>query len=160
VPPHDGRNSYDERLVHPPADRFTADHYYPEYQSELLLSIAEMVTDNEAKGNRNEMWLNRAISDTSHNISFATQGPACASFDQYGILMAMTKLLEEAIARVETLPEAAQEKIGGELLDYVDKVERLRAELQKGIDSLDRGEGRPLEIDDIIHRARARHAAK
>ena len=66
----------------------------------------------------------------------------------------MVKNLQEAMARVETLPEAAQERIGEELLEYVDNVERLRTELQEGIDSLERGEGRPFEIDDVIRHGR------
>jgi hypothetical protein len=67
----------------------------------------------------------------------------------------MTKILENAIARVATLPPAAQEKIGEELLLHVEKVERLRAALDKGIQSLDRGEGREVNIQKVIKRARA-----
>ena len=72
----------------------------------------------------------------------------------------MTKLLEEAMARVAALPSAAQEKIGEELLSHVKKVERLRADLDKGIRSLDRGEGKPLDIEDVIRRARAQYGRK
>jgi hypothetical protein len=60
------------------------------------------------------------------------------------IYSSMTKLLEEALAKVATLPPAAQEKIGEELLLHVETVDRLRGELDKGIRSLDRGEGREL----------------
>jgi hypothetical protein len=38
----------------------------------------------------------------------------------------MTTLLEEAIAKVTTLPPATQEKIGEELIAHVEKLERLR----------------------------------
>jgi hypothetical protein len=69
----------------------------------------------------------------------------------------MSKILEEAMASVATLPEDSQRKIGEELLAHVQKVHHLRAELQKGIDSLDRGEGRELDIEDVIKRARAKH---
>jgi hypothetical protein len=69
----------------------------------------------------------------------------------------MTKLMEEAMAKVATLPEESQRKIGEELLAHVKKVQHLRGELQKGIDSLERGEGRELNIEDVIKRARAEH---
>jgi Arc/MetJ-type ribon-helix-helix transcriptional regulator len=69
----------------------------------------------------------------------------------------MTNVLKEAIAEVARLPEAAQDKIGEELLLHVDKLRRLRAKLDKGIQSLDRGEGRELDIEDVTKRARAQH---
>jgi hypothetical protein len=51
----------------------------------------------------------------------------------------MVKLLEKAIAKVSTLPVAAQEKIGEELR------------------SLDSGEGREIDIEHVIKRARAQY---
>jgi hypothetical protein len=39
----------------------------------------------------------------------------------------MTNVLKEAIAKVATLSEAAQDKIGEELLLHVEKVRRLRS---------------------------------
>jgi hypothetical protein len=68
----------------------------------------------------------------------------------------MTKLLEEAIAKVSKLPEATQQSIAEDLIAHVTSVERLRGELQKGIDSLDRGEGRDLDIELVIRTARTR----
>jgi hypothetical protein len=69
----------------------------------------------------------------------------------------MTNVLKEAIAEVARLPEAAQDRIGEELLLHVDKLRRLRAKLDRGVESLDRGEGRELEIRDVMERARAQH---
>jgi hypothetical protein len=69
----------------------------------------------------------------------------------------MTGVFEEAIAEVERLPAAAQDKIGEELLLHVDKLRQLRAKLDKGIQSLARGEGRELHIEDVIKRARGLH---
>ena len=40
------------------------------------------------------------------------------------------------------------------------KLEELRKEIQKGLDSLDRGEGIPFDADDVIERGRARLAAR
>jgi hypothetical protein len=66
----------------------------------------------------------------------------------------MTKL-QEAMAKLSTLPEATQDNIAEELLLHVRKVESLRRELQKGIDSFDRGEFDQLDIEETIKRARA-----
>jgi len=69
----------------------------------------------------------------------------------------MISVLQEAIAEVERLPAAAQDKIGEDLLHHVDKLRRLCAKLGKGMQSLNRGEGRELHIEDVIKRARAQH---
>ncbi len=61
------------------------------------------------------------------------------------------------MAEVENLPAAAQERIGEELMLHVEKLHRLRAKLDKGIASLERGEGRKLDIEDVISRARAQY---
>jgi hypothetical protein len=69
----------------------------------------------------------------------------------------MVKLLEQAIAKVSTLPVAAQEKIGEELLLHVAKVHCLRAELDKGLRSFDQGEGHEIDIERVIKRARSQY---
>jgi hypothetical protein len=71
---------------------------------------------------------------------------------------AMVKTLERAMAEVERLPADVQERIGRELLAHVEKFRHLRAEISKGIRSLDRGTGRELDIEDVIKRARRRNA--
>jgi hypothetical protein len=65
----------------------------------------------------------------------------------------MTKLLEQAMAKVATLPAKTQEKIGAELLAHVDKVSALRDALERGVTSLDRGKGKELDIAKVIGRA-------
>jgi hypothetical protein len=72
----------------------------------------------------------------------------------------MVKTLKLAIAEVETLPDAAQERIGRELLAHIEKLRTLRADVAKGIKSLDEGSGRELDIEDVIKRARKRYANK
>ncbi|HVH78222.1 MAG TPA: hypothetical protein VM782_02430 [Stellaceae bacterium] len=59
----------------------------------------------------------------------------------------MTKVLEQAFAEVANLSEADQEEIGRQLLSHVEKLRRLRAELDKGIRSLDEGKGVPLDTE-------------
>jgi hypothetical protein len=46
----------------------------------------------------------------------------------------MVKTLERAMAEVATLPEAAQEKIGQELLAHVEKLRGLRARINDSIE--------------------------
>jgi hypothetical protein len=72
----------------------------------------------------------------------------------------VTKVLEEAIVEVAALPSADQEKIGREIIAYVEKLRALRADLDLGIQSLDRGEGREVTLEEILRLARERHAAR
>ena len=69
----------------------------------------------------------------------------------------MTKVLREAIAKVEALPEAEQDRIARELIDYLDKLNALRADLEIGIRQLDAGEGSELDIDDFLRKMNAQH---
>ena len=62
----------------------------------------------------------------------------------------MVKTLELAIAEVANLPDADQEQIGRRLLSHVEKLRKLRAEVDKGIRSLDQGEGRPLDVEEFL----------
>ena len=65
----------------------------------------------------------------------------------------MTKVLREAVAKVEALPEAAQDHITRELIDYLDRIGALRADLEIGIRELDDGKGKELDIEDLLRRA-------
>ena len=69
----------------------------------------------------------------------------------------MVKILEHALAEAAKLPTPAQEQIGRELLAHIEKLHALRADLEQGIRSLDAGEGRALDVEEAIARARARH---
>lgn len=72
----------------------------------------------------------------------------------------MANVLEEAMREVANLPPATQEKIGEELMLHVEKLRRLRAKLERGIASLAKGEGREIEIEDVIKRAHAHYGRK
>ena len=65
----------------------------------------------------------------------------------------MVKTLEQAIAEIAELPAADQEEIGRKLLSHVEKLRALRREVDKGLRSLDAGEGKPLDIEDFIRQA-------
>lgn len=66
----------------------------------------------------------------------------------------MVKTLELAISKAATLPAAAQEQLGRELLERIDALARLRAEVEIGIRQLDAGMGKELDIEDVIRQAR------
>ena len=65
----------------------------------------------------------------------------------------MTKIMKEAIDEVSALPESDQETIGRQLLSHVEKLRRLRVEIDRGERSLDTGQGRELDIDAFVARA-------
>jgi hypothetical protein len=69
----------------------------------------------------------------------------------------MTKVLRDAIAKVETLPDSEQDRIARELMDYLDKLEALRAEVEIGIRELDAGLGEKLDIEQVIEQALDEH---
>lgn len=69
----------------------------------------------------------------------------------------MVRTLEKAIAAVSNLPDADQEQIGQLLLSHVEKLRQLRVEIDKGIRSLDAGEGEPLDIESLIRKAALRN---
>jgi hypothetical protein len=67
---------------------------------------------------------------------------------------AMIKTLELALSKAATLPEAAQEQIGRELLERIDALARLRDEIAAGLRELDAGKGEELDIEEFIKQAR------
>jgi hypothetical protein len=69
----------------------------------------------------------------------------------------MMKTLEKAMAEISNLPDADQEQIGQRLLSHVEKLRQLRVAIDKGIRSLDAGEGQPLDIEDFLRQENERH---
>lgn len=72
-------------------------------------------------------------------------------------MASMVKTLEMAIAEVASLPDADQEQIGRRLLSHVEKLQQLRIEIDKGICSLDAGEGKELNIEDFLRQENERY---
>ena len=59
-------------------------------------------------------------------------------------------MLEIVIAELADLSEADQEQIARQLLSHVEKLGRLREELDKGACSLDAGKGATFSIEEFI----------
>ncbi len=72
----------------------------------------------------------------------------------------MVKTLELAITKAAALPEAAQEQLGRELLERIESLAELRAEVEIGIRELDAGLGEEIDIEDVVRLARAEHAGR
>jgi hypothetical protein len=62
----------------------------------------------------------------------------------------MVNTLQRAMAQIAALPDADQEEIGQQLLSHVEKLRSLRAELDKGIRSLDAGQGTTFSVEEFI----------
>jgi hypothetical protein len=65
-----------------------------------------------------------------------------------------TKTLELAMSKASALSEAAQEKIGHDVLESLETLARLRADIEVGIHELDAGLGEEIHMSDIIKQAR------
>jgi hypothetical protein len=65
----------------------------------------------------------------------------------------MTKVLKEAIDEVTSLPEADQVTIGRHMLSHIEKLRRLRVELDQGVRELDAGMGKELDMEAVIRHA-------
>jgi hypothetical protein len=76
------------------------------------------------------------------------------------MMRVMVKTLELAIRKAASLPEAAQEQLGRELLERIDTLDELRTEIEVGIRELDAGMGKELDVEDVIRQARNEHARK
>ncbi|HEX2138038.1 MAG TPA: hypothetical protein VHG30_19455 [Microvirga sp.] len=70
----------------------------------------------------------------------------------------MVRTLELAITKASALPEAAQEQLGREILERIETLAALRGEVELGLRELDAGEGRELDIEDVIRQAREDYA--
>jgi hypothetical protein len=70
----------------------------------------------------------------------------------------MVKTLELAITKAAALPEAAQEQLGRELLERIETLAELRAEIEIGVRELDAGMGEELDVEDVIKQARDEYA--
>jgi hypothetical protein len=69
----------------------------------------------------------------------------------------MVKSLELAMTKAAALPEVAQERLGRELLERIDALASLRADIGVGLAELDAGLGQELDIEDVIREARRDH---
>lgn len=66
----------------------------------------------------------------------------------------MTETLEGAVAALSLQPPDTQDRIAAELLAHVEKLERLRADIDQGLEALNEGRAKSLDIEALIRRAR------
>jgi hypothetical protein len=65
-------------------------------------------------------------------------------------LMNMVKAPELAMTKAAALPEAAQEQVGRELLERIERLNALRSAVEVGPRELDAGLGEELDIEELI----------
>jgi hypothetical protein len=71
----------------------------------------------------------------------------------------MTSTLALAIEKASQLPEAAQERIGLDLLERIAALAALRAEIQIGIDQADAGLTEELDVGELLKELNEEHAS-
>ena len=69
----------------------------------------------------------------------------------------MTRTTSLLLERIQALPADEQERTAQHMLDELEELSRLRAQLQPALDSLDRDEGKPFDGEAIMRRFRERH---
>jgi hypothetical protein len=70
----------------------------------------------------------------------------------------MSTALKLAMTKAAGLPEAAQEQLGRELLERIEALTQLRAEIDVGIRELDAGLGEELAVEKFIEQLHDEHA--
>jgi hypothetical protein len=69
----------------------------------------------------------------------------------------MVRVLELAVEALGRLPAADQERMGRQLLTYIEKLVRLRVEIDQGVGALDPAAAVPLDVEDFLQRQNERH---
>ena len=87
--------------------------------------------------------------------ALAVEPGSWRSLSDAGMVLTMVKTLELALARAARLSAEAQEHLGRELLERIDSLAALRAEIEAGLRELDAGEGEELDIEEFIKQAQA-----
>jgi hypothetical protein len=70
----------------------------------------------------------------------------------------MGSALKLAMAKAAGLPEAAQEQLGRELLERIEALTQLRADIDAGIRELDAGLGEELNLGELLDQLHEEHA--
>jgi hypothetical protein len=69
----------------------------------------------------------------------------------------VTRSVELAFAALASLPERDQDRMGQQLLTYIERLLQLRAEIDKGSASFATDAGEALDIEDFLRRQNERH---
>lgn len=82
------------------------------------------------------------------------RGVILADRPSFGYNGRMIKMLELAFSKAASLPEATQEQLGRELLERIDALTALRAQIEIAVRQMDAGMGEELDIEEFIKQAR------
>ncbi len=64
------------------------------------------------------------------------------------------------MTKAASLPEAAQEQLGREMLERIEKLNELRVAIEIGVRQLDAGLGEELDIEEFIDRLHTEDAGR
>jgi hypothetical protein len=69
----------------------------------------------------------------------------------------VARSVELAVAALASLPERDQDRMGRQLLTYIERLLQLRVEIDRGSGSFEPGAGEPLDIEDFLRLQNERH---
>jgi hypothetical protein len=69
----------------------------------------------------------------------------------------MARAIELAVAALASLPERDQERMGRQLLTYIERLLQLRVEIDRGSSAFAAGAGETLDVEDFLRRQSERH---
>jgi hypothetical protein len=75
-------------------------------------------------------------------------------------IQSTVKTLGLALQKAAALPEPVQEQLGREILDRIEALTELHAQLEIGLRELDAGLGREIDVEDLIRGLHAEHGAR
>lgn len=109
-----------------------------------------------ASVNRHLLWI-LPIGAIRFAIAPLRSAKGWNSYRTMSYIQGMIRIIKKALDEIATLPETDQEAIGRQLLIHVEKLRRLREEVDRGIRSLDTSGGRELDIEAVIRSGKDRH---
>ncbi|HEY1546051.1 MAG TPA: hypothetical protein VGG01_26910 [Xanthobacteraceae bacterium] len=71
----------------------------------------------------------------------------------------VAKSVELAVAALASLPERDQDRMGRQVLTYIERLLQLRIEIDKGSRGFETAEGEMLDIEDFLRRQHERHGS-
>jgi hypothetical protein len=71
----------------------------------------------------------------------------------------VAKSVELAVAALASLPERDQDRMGRQVLTYIERLLQLRIEIDKGSRGFETTEGETLDIEEFLRRQHERHGS-
>jgi hypothetical protein len=69
----------------------------------------------------------------------------------------VARSVELAVTALASLPERDQDRMGRQVLTYIERLLQLRADIDKGSGSIEAGASEALDIEDFLRQQNERH---